>query len=149
MNFKRFSSSMHDNDPDVLEKEKQRNLKKEQGNVHDHAPGWNENLASASEAHVKADKNSASPKDMQSSTIDAIHKKHHSNDGGHGSSNAKDEVGGPLGDAKESTIHAPTGTIHTSPDGSRTVVKGSSDSETVLEQPTESDEAVKADRGEV
>ena len=100
LNFKRFSSSMHDNDPEVLETEKQRNLKKEQGNVHEHAPGWNEKLASESEAHVKADKNFSSPEELKSSTIDAIRKKHHSDDAAHGSSSAKDEVGGPLGDAK-------------------------------------------------
>ncbi|GAW02586.1 ctg1 protein [Lentinula edodes] len=52
----RYSSTMHDNDPDVLDTEKKRNLSKTQHGTstpHDHAPGWNEHLASASEAHVK------------------------------------------------------------------------------------------------
>ena len=40
----------------VLEREKNRNLNRTQNNTatpHDHAPGWNEALASASEAAVK------------------------------------------------------------------------------------------------
>lgn len=43
--------------PQVLEQEKKRNLSKEQHKTStphpDHAPGWNENLASASEAAIK------------------------------------------------------------------------------------------------
>jgi hypothetical protein len=49
-------SSMHDNDPELLEREKQRNLKNEQHSTstpHKHAPGWNEYLASTSEAYTK------------------------------------------------------------------------------------------------
>jgi hypothetical protein len=48
---------MHDNDPEILELEKRRNLAKIQHKTstpHAHAPGWNEHLASASEASVKA-----------------------------------------------------------------------------------------------
>jgi hypothetical protein len=40
----------------VLEREKQKNLSKDQWNtssLYQHAPGWNEYLASESEAHVK------------------------------------------------------------------------------------------------
>ena len=47
---------MHENDPAVLEREKHLNLQGKQQSTHEHAPGWNEYLASASEAHVKADK---------------------------------------------------------------------------------------------
>ncbi len=43
--------------PQVLEQEKKRNLSKQQHKTStphpDHAPGWNENLASASEAAIK------------------------------------------------------------------------------------------------
>ena len=49
----RYSSTMHDNDPDVLESEKRKNLSGKQHSHHKSAPGWNENLASASEAAVK------------------------------------------------------------------------------------------------
>ena len=48
---------MHDNDPEILELEKKRNLSKQQHKTstpHAHAPGWNEYLASASEASIKA-----------------------------------------------------------------------------------------------
>lgn len=48
---------MHDNDPELLEREKRKNLEKKQhltSTPHEStAPGWNEHLASSSEAHVK------------------------------------------------------------------------------------------------
>ena len=47
---------MHDNDPVTLEAEKQRNLANKQHATStpiSEAPGWNEHLASSSEAHVK------------------------------------------------------------------------------------------------
>ena len=51
-----YSSSGHGNDPEVLEREKQRNLAKHHYQTTapvDDAPGWNEYLASDSEAFVK------------------------------------------------------------------------------------------------
>lgn len=48
-----FGSHSSDNDPDVLEKEKHKNLKGEQD--HTIVEGWNEKLASDSEAAVKAE----------------------------------------------------------------------------------------------
>lgn len=50
-------STIHGNDPELLEQEKQRNLNKEQHHTstpHEHAPGWNEYLATTSEAYTKA-----------------------------------------------------------------------------------------------
>ena len=47
---------INNGDPDTIELEKRRNLAKEQGKTstpHDFAPGWNEHLASESEAYVK------------------------------------------------------------------------------------------------
>ncbi|KAI0715842.1 hypothetical protein C8T65DRAFT_643392 [Cerioporus squamosus] len=77
-----YSSTMHDNDPEVLEKEKHRNLTKQQHKtstpIPDHAPGWNEHLASASEAAVKADQFKGSPKDLQSHTVKYVKDRHHS-----------------------------------------------------------------------
>ncbi|KAI8981453.1 hypothetical protein BDB01DRAFT_794145 [Pilobolus umbonatus] len=60
-------SHMSDNDPEVLEKEKQKNLKTDKKE-------WNEKLASHSEAAVKADKqhNDKSIKDLQSETVDTL-----------------------------------------------------------------------------
>ena len=49
-------STMSDNDPLVLETEKRRNLQNVQHKTstpHEHAPGWNEDLATVSEAVVK------------------------------------------------------------------------------------------------
>lgn len=69
------SSTMHDNDPEVLEREKQRNLSGAMGKtaeMFDFAPGWNETLASASEAHIKADKSSGNPIDLQRRTVEFL-----------------------------------------------------------------------------
>ncbi|KAI9461652.1 hypothetical protein BJY52DRAFT_190895 [Lactarius psammicola] len=64
---------MHDNDPEVLEREKRRNLARhsyQTSSPIDHSPGWNENLATASEANVKADQeNASSPQDLASRTV--------------------------------------------------------------------------------
>ena len=43
---------MSDNDPKILEKEKKKTLQGQVKTVIDHAPGWNEKLASESEAIV-------------------------------------------------------------------------------------------------
>jgi len=96
---------MHDNDPDVLETEKQRNLSKTQHHTstpHAHAPGWNEHLASASEASVKADKATGTPEDLQKTTVEYIHSRH-SPDGRVSPREATyetDSVLGPLSDAQ-------------------------------------------------
>ncbi|OCF35410.1 hypothetical protein I316_02960 [Kwoniella heveanensis BCC8398] len=77
-----LASSVHNNDPEVLDKEKAKNLQGKQDDSaphKEHAPGWNENLASDSEANVKADQ--AAPtgkpgKDLQDKTVEHTHKKH-------------------------------------------------------------------------
>ncbi|CAM0143194.1 hypothetical protein VKS41_008651 [Umbelopsis sp. WA50703] len=57
-------SQMSDNDPKVLEKEKQKHLQKEKEKK------WNEKLASQSEAAVKADKSEDKPlKTLQEDSI--------------------------------------------------------------------------------
>jgi len=96
---------MHDNDPDVLETEKRRNLSKQQHKTstpHEYAPGWNEHLASASEASVKADRSSAAPTDeLQSQTVKYV-KARYALDDGTSPTTAyypRDEVSGPLGSA--------------------------------------------------
>ncbi|KAJ7677699.1 hypothetical protein DFH06DRAFT_1291170 [Mycena polygramma] len=73
----RFSSTMHDNDPETLEQEKKRSLsgrgtqhKDSDKTPHAHAPGWNEPLASASEAAVKADQAHGTPQDLQKRTVE-------------------------------------------------------------------------------
>ncbi|PVG04308.1 hypothetical protein CPB86DRAFT_693767 [Serendipita vermifera] len=73
------SSSIHDNDPEILESEKQRNLKGEQyktSSPHKHAPGWNEYLASTSEAYTKADKSTATVEEMQQETLTRVEARH-------------------------------------------------------------------------
>ncbi|KAF8183939.1 hypothetical protein BJ912DRAFT_538813 [Pholiota molesta] len=93
---------MHENDPEVLEREKQRNLKR--GTIdltstpHEHAPGWNEALASASEAIVKAEKSGGDPQTLQKVTVNYL-KKGRVNSDNESSTTAyysKDEVTGPL-----------------------------------------------------
>ncbi|CAE7076466.1 unnamed protein product [Rhizoctonia solani] len=95
-------TSQQTNDPEALEREKHRNLRGEQHSPHEHAPGWNELLATDSEAHIKADKDSGSPEQMAKSTLEYVRKQHpdtwtetikdHTN-----APYIKDAVGGPLG----------------------------------------------------
>jgi len=70
-------SHASDNDPHVLEREKQKNLR---GHDEEHVPGvkgWNEHLASDSEAAVKADKHAPdSTAELQKHTIDTIEERH-------------------------------------------------------------------------
>ena len=111
---------MHDNDPKVcsfslvyhslfltfdpfqlLEEEKLKNLAGKQhkaSSPHDHAPGWNEYLASASEATVKADKSDGDPETLQKKTIEHVKARHHSEDQTVGveASYERDEIEGPL-----------------------------------------------------
>ncbi|KAK0485251.1 hypothetical protein IW261DRAFT_892594 [Armillaria novae-zelandiae] len=72
--------SMHDNDPDIIEREKHRNLSKTQHRTStplDNAPGWNESLATASEAFVKADRSDNSlPADLQKRTVEYLTSRH-------------------------------------------------------------------------
>ncbi|KAF8150012.1 hypothetical protein B0H34DRAFT_732107 [Crassisporium funariophilum] len=98
---------MHDNDPETLEREKNRNLSGSQHKTstpHEHAPGWNEALASASEASVKADKSTGTAQELQSRTVEYMKTRHAESEGDGTSSTTafykKDEVSGPLGDAE-------------------------------------------------
>ncbi|CAE6466741.1 unnamed protein product [Rhizoctonia solani] len=69
-------TSQQTNDPEILEREKHRNLRGEQHSPHTHAPGWNELLASDSEAHIKADKATGNPEEMAKSTLEYVRKQH-------------------------------------------------------------------------
>ncbi|KIY67266.1 hypothetical protein CYLTODRAFT_422674 [Cylindrobasidium torrendii FP15055 ss-10] len=136
----RFSSTMHDNDPQVLETEKRRTLAGKSNTPHRHAPGWNENLASTSEANVKADLADGIP--STTSTIDYIQSRHNPDDrlSGNRSLDARDTIGGPLGTAKgkEDT------------QGHQELVKKTVEKQTTkVHETTASEEAVKADRGEI
>ncbi|KAI0058181.1 hypothetical protein BV25DRAFT_1830352 [Artomyces pyxidatus] len=79
MSTSRQYSTMHDNDPDVLDREKRRSLSRkpyQTSSPMDHAPGWNETLASSSEAYVKADKDVSSPHDLVERTMTHTKAKH-------------------------------------------------------------------------
>ncbi|KAI4293888.1 hypothetical protein K525DRAFT_244535 [Schizophyllum commune Loenen D] len=140
------TSTMHDNDPKTLELEKQRNLAGKQHHSasaphEEHAPGWNEHLASASEASVKADQAPhGDPAEMQRKTIDGIKRRHMHDDSSEPTtaSFSRDSVEGPLseGGAKEfvkKTVHEET----------TEVVKDKNFN------PTMAEEFVKADRGDL
>nr|GAT60697.1 predicted protein [Mycena chlorophos] len=96
----RYSSTMHDNDPELLEVEKTRNLANQQHRTStphkSHAPGWNEHLASASEASVKADKATGNPLDLQKATVEYIQARHSPDEAIY----SHDQVDGPLSSAK-------------------------------------------------
>ncbi|KAG6862542.1 hypothetical protein C0995_000090 [Termitomyces sp. Mi166 len=94
---------MHDNDPQTLETEKSRNLSNQQyktSTPHKNAPGWNEALASESEASVKADRSDspASTVELQEQTVEYITSRYNPDDrkeptiAGY----SRDEVNGPL-----------------------------------------------------
>jgi len=107
-------STMHDNDPQVLDVEKRRNLSGTQHSTSTplkNAPGWNEHLATTSEASVKADRSILGTSDeLQDQTVEYIHARYSSDDRmepiiAHYS---RDEVSGPLGAAagqEDAQIH--------------------------------------------
>ncbi|KAF0552596.1 ctg1 protein [Gigaspora margarita] len=66
-----LGSNSSDNDPMIIEREKQRLLKGHHVGQLKNAPGWNERLASDSEAMVKAEKepNHGSIEDLQRETL--------------------------------------------------------------------------------
>ncbi|KIM84102.1 hypothetical protein PILCRDRAFT_818404 [Piloderma croceum F 1598] len=97
----RLYSTMHDNDPEVLEREKRRTLSGEHRKTPhmDGVPGWNEHLASSAEASVKADKYATGSVDeMQRKTVDYVHTRHSPDErlGGREATYQRDEVSGPL-----------------------------------------------------
>ena len=67
-----------------MESEKQKNLTGQQHKTsapHAHAPGWNEYLASASEAAIKADASgSDTPEVLQRRTVEQVKARHHADD---------------------------------------------------------------------
>ncbi|KAI0041174.1 hypothetical protein FA95DRAFT_1501821 [Auriscalpium vulgare] len=94
-------STMHDNDPEVLDREKRRSLARhgyQTSSPIDHAPGWNEHLASSSEAYVKADQDLSNPAELAKRTAAHMTAKHSSEERMESSSASydRDEVGGPL-----------------------------------------------------
>ncbi|KAF8501665.1 hypothetical protein F5888DRAFT_1608816, partial [Russula emetica] len=99
------TSTMHENDPEVLEREKRRNLTRQPYQTSsplDHSPGWNEHLASTSEAHVKADQDRSSPHDLAARTVAHLKAKVSAEDGPESSTTRfdLDEVSGPLKSAQ-------------------------------------------------
>ena len=88
----------------MIETEKMRNLSGKQhktSSTQEHAPGWNEYLATSAEAAVKADKVDAdvSPDVLQKRSVEHILARHHEDDVSSGTVEARyerDEVEGPL-----------------------------------------------------
>jgi len=78
----RYSSTVSDNDPLVLEREKQRNLQNIQHKTstpHE-PPGWNELLATTSEAALKADKSDFPFEELQRRAIEDTMARHSPDD---------------------------------------------------------------------
>ncbi|EKM78852.1 hypothetical protein AGABI1DRAFT_85744 [Agaricus bisporus var. burnettii JB137-S8] len=133
-------STMHDNNPELLDLEKHRNLTNSQHKTstphQKEAPGWNEYLASQSEANVKADRSSAPLKDLQAETVKYVKARHLDTEASESNTTAyytHDVVSGPLSGAEgKEEVH-----VHEEAQLEKKV------------QPTESEEDVKADRGEI
>jgi len=60
------NSHMHDGDAKTIQKEKEKAMKGEKSDQG--TPGWNETIASESEAKVKAQKNPKGPEELQAET---------------------------------------------------------------------------------
>jgi hypothetical protein len=123
----------------VLEREKHKNLSGTQGkSVIDNAPGWNDLLASASEAVVKVRVNltansharlilnpstqaerAATPEDLQAATVEAIQTRHDPDErpSGGAATYKSDTIEGPLSSARL------TQTTTTSENGRTTTTK--------------------------
>ncbi|KIK99982.1 hypothetical protein PAXRUDRAFT_822166, partial [Paxillus rubicundulus Ve08.2h10] len=158
-----YSSTMHDNDPELLEREKRRNLSNDQHGKStpiDNAPGWNESLATASEAFVKADRTTTSIRDLQEKTANYVQSRHDPNDRleTREATYLRDEVDGPLGSAGMGEFEGVIGRgdlglddMDVEPDG-RTVTRHVVHEETTVTKEAES-KASKAgsggDRGQV
>ncbi|KAI0250220.1 hypothetical protein BJV78DRAFT_1220535 [Lactifluus subvellereus] len=95
----RAYGTMHDNDPEVLEREKRRNLARQPYQTSsplDHSPGWNERLASTSEAYVKADQDASPVHDLASRTVAHLKVRDAPEEISGFATNDRDEVSGPL-----------------------------------------------------
>ncbi|CAI2161677.1 14035_t:CDS:2 [Funneliformis geosporum] len=65
------------NDPEVVKQEKEKVIKKEKKSTIKSAPGWSEQLASESEAAVKAERDhSVTIEDLQKHSINIIEEHH-------------------------------------------------------------------------
>jgi len=98
---------VHDNDPDTLELEKKRNLSNTQHKTstpHPQAPGWNECLATTSEASVKADRleSTSNLHDLQRQTVEYVQSRRDPDDRltSTTATYTHDEVQGPLAGQK-------------------------------------------------
>ncbi|KAH9944990.1 uncharacterized protein BXZ73DRAFT_86581 [Epithele typhae] len=105
----RFSSTMHDNDPEVLEAEKLRNLSRQQHKTSTpipEAPGWNESLASASEAAIKVREaiRRSIPTGLILRARVSTSRMHNDDEGSPEARYARDEVDGPLKQARGDTV---------------------------------------------
>ncbi|KAH9481368.1 hypothetical protein JR316_0005893 [Psilocybe cubensis] len=136
----------------VLEKEKHRTLNRDlndkTSSPHEYAPGWNETLASASEAAVKADRSDGGPQEMQSRTVEHLKARRRETDGESSTTAyySRDTVTGPLSGAtgkEEVIVHC--GKVVLDKLGADVVSKGLK----MHDFMTPSEEDVKADRGEV
>ncbi|ODO03360.1 hypothetical protein L198_02206 [Cryptococcus wingfieldii CBS 7118] len=101
----RSMASRHGNDPEVLQKEKARNLRGQQESSaphKEHAPGWNEHLAAD-----QAGPSGKPGKELQDATVGHIDKHHHKEDGkaGHRTHDAP----GPSPTDSEATVKADRG----------------------------------------
>lgn len=159
--FYSSGSSIHDNDPELLEAEKQKNLKGLQNDTsapHKHAPGWNEYLATTSEAYTKADKSDAPINEIQSTTVEWV-KKRHPPAGGDATETvvekvsdmaegmkeaalqAKDTILGPLASAGKGAVSSSEDHSHRGERAAKAKREGN--------DHTGSEAAVKADRGDL
>ncbi|KAF8727709.1 hypothetical protein AX14_007104 [Amanita brunnescens Koide BX004] len=171
-------STMSGDDPEILELEKRRNLSNTQHHTStpiSNAPGWNEVLATESEAFVKADQGhqaSETVGELQAKTIEYLRTRHNPDDrtGSTVAEYAREEVMGPLSGAQgkedsntdaddmdTNSIHRQRCTVEAFSAGGDTMIRETLEEEDTTqvhkkreitpENPTPSEEAVRADTG--
>ncbi|KAF9243492.1 hypothetical protein BU15DRAFT_42867, partial [Melanogaster broomeanus] len=153
------NSTMHDNDPELLEREKRRNLSGDQYGAStpiDNAPGWNESLATASEAFVKADRTTVTIRDLEKKTINYVQSRNDPDERleTREASYAREEIDGPLRSARVGEFEGVVGNgdlgfdeMDVEPDG-RTVARSAVHEATTVTKQTES-KASKSDVGHI
>ncbi|KAI9570570.1 hypothetical protein HD554DRAFT_2083109 [Boletus coccyginus] len=83
----------------------------------DSAPGWNEDLATPSEAFVKADRETTTFDDLQQKTVDYVQLHHHDLDVEQTHATyAREEIAGPLGNARVGEFEGVVGKDDLGPD---------------------------------
>ncbi|KAF8558175.1 hypothetical protein OG21DRAFT_1433900, partial [Imleria badia] len=115
----------------------------------DNAPGWNEDLATPSEAYVKADRETTTFDDLQQKTVDYVQAHHHDPEVEQTHATyARDEVGGPLGNVGVGEFEGVVGNDDLGPDDAQVESDGRVVTRRVTHDKTPAPEGAKSGAGQ-